>query len=82
MGREIINLDDGSRMGRFADADLVLNSETGGIDSVVLAGRRPFIRWLGFRAPVTVPWEVIRRLGPEVVLVELSAAQQGRTRRQ
>lgn len=82
LGREIINLDDGAKLGKVGDADLAFDPETGAIDSVVIAGRRSF-GWLGFRSPVTVPWEAIRRLGPEVVLVEMSAAaQQARGRRQ
>lgn len=70
-GKDIINLHDGERLGRVADAELVLDPATGRITSLVLTRRGRLAGWLGLGGAVTVPWEAIKRIGPEVVLIEI-----------
>lgn len=70
-GKEIINLHDGARLGKVGDADLVFNPETGEIESLLVYGRNRLSGLLGFGSPVTVPWEAVRRVGPEVLIIEV-----------
>lgn len=70
-GKEIINLHDGERLGRVADADLILDPATGQITSLVLSRRGRLAGLIGLAGSVTIPWKAIQRIGPEVVLVEL-----------
>ncbi len=80
-GKEIINLHDGALLGRVGDADLVFDPETGEIDSLLVYGRNRLPGLFGFRSPVTVPWEAVRRVGPEVLIIEMSDARGARRRR-
>lgn len=67
-GRELINLLDGERLGLFGELDLGIDPQTGRIEELRVPARRGL--WLG-RAEVVIPWSCVRRIGPEVVLVEV-----------
>lgn len=67
-GKEIINLLTGERLGLVGEADLVVDEASGRIAEIVMPGRRGL--W-GNRAPCVIPWTAVRRIGPEVVIVEL-----------
>lgn len=76
-GKEIVNLLTGERLGLVGESDLVLD-EAGQVSELQLPGRRGL---LGTRAPAVVPWSSIRRVGPEVVIVEIAPpAGDGRPR--
>lgn len=69
-GKEIVNLMTGERLGMVGESDLVLD-DSGRVSELCLPGRRGL---LGTRPPAVVPWSAIRRVGPEVVIVELDPA--------
>ncbi|EKP93630.1 hypothetical protein ThesuDRAFT_00224 [Thermaerobacter subterraneus DSM 13965] len=72
-GKEIIDITHARRLGRVADADLVFDPATGQVVELRLAGPpRPF--WRGGRRVLVIPWPAIRRIGEDLVLVELPAA--------
>lgn len=79
-GKEIINLHDGARLGRVADADLVFDPDTGEVDSLLVYGRNRLSGFFGFHSPVTVPWDVVRRVGPEVLIIEMAPTERQRRR--
>ena len=69
-GKEIIDLDNGERMGMLGQSDLVIHPESGQIESIVLSsssfwglGRK--------KQDVIIPWNSIRKIGPEMIIVEL-----------
>jgi len=69
-GKEIIDLDNGERMGVLGQSDLVINPESGQIESIVLSGSSYF----GFgkkKHDVVIPWHSIRKIGPDMIIVEL-----------
>lgn len=63
-GKDIINVDDASHLGRVANADLVLSEE--GVILSLLTGVRG--RRFG-RPALTIPWERVVRVGPQAMLV-------------
>lgn len=66
--KEIINLNNGVRLGLLGDTDLVINPETGQIEQIVVIPRGR----LGKGGhTVDIPWSAVRRVGPEVLIVEL-----------
>lgn len=67
--REVINVHDGRRLG-FID-DLEVNVDNGQITAIVLPARRNF-RLFARNDDIVVPWEQIRRIGADVILVEPS----------
>lgn len=72
--REIIVLDDGRRLGPAGEVDLVLDEHSGEIQEVMLPMRGGW--WLSRRV-LRVPWSSVRRVGPEVVIVELGEVPEG-----
>ncbi len=71
MGKEIININDGLRMGMVGDSDLVINPESGEIQSIILPNRGNFINLWIDRQKIVVPWEAVRKIGREVIVVDL-----------
>jgi YlmC/YmxH family sporulation protein len=71
--KEIVNLMTGERLGLFGDADLLIDEDAGAIVEMAVPGRRGLI---GGRSSTTIPWSAVRRIGPEVVLVELEEETQ------
>ncbi|BCV21147.1 YlmC/YmxH family sporulation protein [Moorella sp. Hama-1] len=71
MGKEIINLYDGSRLGSFADADLVLDAEEGKVAAIILPPRGGWRALFGSRQELVIPWEAVHKVGSEVVVVNL-----------
>lgn len=69
--KEIINLQDGARLGRTGEADLLFDPASGSISAILLRGRGGLARFLGLGGHATVPWQAVRRVGPEVVIIEL-----------
>lgn len=71
MGKEIINLYDGSRLGHIGDADLVLDLAEGTITAIVLPVRGGWLSFFGGRQEMVIPWEAVHKVGSEVVVVDL-----------
>jgi YlmC/YmxH family sporulation protein len=72
--KEIVNLLTGERLGAVGECDLVLDEESGRIRALALPARRGL--WLS-RPARTIAWEAVRRIGPEVVIVELEEGTGG-----
>ncbi|MGI6553236.1 MAG: YlmC/YmxH family sporulation protein [Bacillota bacterium] len=70
--RDVINIVDGRRLGAIKDIDLDL--EEGRIRSIILPGTGRFMGWLGRNDDLVIPWEKIRKLGVDVILVEMPNA--------
>ena len=74
-GKEIINLRDGERIGRMADADLIVDPEDGTIIAMIVhAGWK----WLGGQGDIEIPWQAVRRIGSELVIVDLDLSAPSR----
>lgn len=67
--KDIINLTTGGRLGSLGDSDLVINPETGAIEAIIVAQGGRFNR-SGHR--LEIPWAAIRRVGPEVMIVDMA----------
>lgn len=66
--REVVNVQDGRRLGLIKDVDIDL--ETGRIAALILPGGSRFMGFIGRDEEVVVPWEKIVRIGVDVILVE------------
>ena len=79
--KEMINVTDGSRYGCVGDAEVEL--ETGQVRALVVPGRLRLFGLLGRTEDTVVPWEAVRCIGEDVILVEGEAgrrALRGRAR--
>ncbi len=68
--RDIVNVLDGARLGLAADFEVDL--ETGAITAIVIAGPRPILGLFGRETELIIPWEKIKKIGTDVILVEVT----------
>lgn len=70
-GKEVINLVDGARLGIIGEADMLIDVHTGEIHSIVLPQRNTLFSLWADRQNMIIPWESVKRIGNEVIIVEL-----------
>ena len=71
IGKDIINISDGARLGTVGDSDLIINGETGYIESIVLPSNGGFLGMWGNRSQMVIPWQAVKKIGSEVIVVEI-----------
>lgn len=69
--KEIINLIDGRRLG-FA-ADIEVNLEKGRVDALIVPGPGKFLGIFGKENDYIITWNEIKKIGADVILVELKS---------
>ncbi len=74
LGKEIINIYDGARLGTIGDSDLMIDGDSGYVDSILLPNPNGFLRVFGDRSILTIPWDAIKKIGDQVIIVELDRA--------
>jgi YlmC/YmxH family sporulation protein len=67
--RDVVNLTDGARLGLISDFELDL--ETGRVISFVVPGPGRFLGLFGHETEYIVPWDRVRKIGADVILVDL-----------
>lgn len=70
-GKEIVDLNNGSRMGTAGQTDLVIDAATGKIHSMLLPGGTFF----GFHRKkdgMMIPWNSIRTIGAEMIIIDIN----------
>jgi YlmC/YmxH family sporulation protein len=78
IGKEIVNFYDGARLGTVNESDLVIDSLSGQVESILLPGRGGLISLLGKKGPVVIPWQAVCKIGSEVIVVDLEWGQRRR----
>ncbi len=68
--RDVINTVDGRRLGNIVDVEIDLG--TGKIVAVVVPGQPKVLGMFGHSDDYVVPWENVKKIGEDVILVELS----------
>lgn len=67
--KEVINISDGRRLGFVSDVELDL--ETGKIEAVILPGNTKVFGLLGKDSEFVIPWDRIKKIGEDIILVEM-----------
>ncbi|NLK08264.1 MAG: YlmC/YmxH family sporulation protein [Firmicutes bacterium] len=70
-GKEIISLDEGARLGVISETDLVIDTETGTIRSLIVPNRGTFFR----RRILVLPFQGIKKIGHDLIIVDLSTIE-------
>lgn len=65
--KEVINLQDGTRLGFVGDVEI--DTETAKLMTIIIYGRSRFFGLLGRTDDMTVPWENVDVIGDETILV-------------
>ena len=71
--KEVINISDGSRLGYANDVEF--DVLTGQIMAIVVPGPCRFFGLFGREDDYVVPWQAIRRVGEDIILVEVRPEQ-------
>ena len=66
--REVINISDGRRLGVVEDWEMDL--ETGAVRAIIVPGSPRFLWFFGHSDDIVIPWEKIRKIGHDVILVD------------
>lgn len=67
--REVVNILDGRRLGLASD--LEIEATTGKIKAIVVPGPGKFLWLFGKSEDFVIPWEKIKKIGVDVILVEI-----------
>ena len=67
--KEVICLGDGRRLGFISDARIELPQ--GHVIAIIVPGRGRAFGLFGCREDFVIPWQCIKRIGPDIVLVDI-----------
>jgi len=67
--KEVINIKDGRRLGFVCDVEI--NLESGKIEAIVIPGDRRWFGLVGKDDEYVIPWDRIKKIGEDIILVEL-----------
>jgi YlmC/YmxH family sporulation protein len=68
--KEIININDGKRLGLVSDIEI--NMDTGNIDAIVLPGTGKLFGIFSKDNDIVINWSSIKKIGVDVILVDVS----------
>ena len=78
--KEVINICTGMRLGFVCD--VIVNTANGQLLAIVLPGPCRFLGLFGREEDIVVPWECIRRIGDDIILIEVSGEYKREKRQQ
>ena len=70
--KEIVNILDGKKLGTVTDIEI--DVESGRLTSIFVPGHGRVFGLFGRNDEIVIPWEKIKKIGLDVVLVEAAAA--------
>ena len=71
--KEVVNVCDGERLGNICDIDF--EDRTGRICTLVIPGPCKIFGIIGRDSEYLIPYECVKRIGADVVLVEIEATK-------
>lgn len=74
--KEVINFFDGTRLGVLREPDLLFDGVTGEIVALILPVEGGFLGFLKGKQQLIIPWEAVKRIGPEILIVDFNPNQQ------
>lgn len=70
-GKEIVNLNDGCRLGMLAESDLLLDERTGKIKALLVPDMRSHFSIFSDKNFIQIPWECVKKIGNDMIIIEL-----------
>lgn len=67
---EVINIEDGRCLGNIRDIELDILE--GAVTAIILPGSPRFLGFFGRRDDLVIDWEMIKKIGVDVILVDLA----------
>jgi YlmC/YmxH family sporulation protein len=75
-GKEVINLSDGARLGVIDECELTFDCKSGYIHTILVPNRNGPLSFFNENKTVSIPWQGIKRIGDDVIIVDLNNAYQ------
>ena len=75
MGKEIINLADGEKLGLIAEVDITFNQDTGNLQSILVPLDKGMFSFLSEEKFFEVPWDSVIKVGEEVIIIDLESKE-------
>ena len=72
--KEVINISDGRRLGYIYDVEI--DEKSGKINSAIVPVSGKVLRIFGKDNEYVIPWEKIKKIGEDIVLVETDTASE------
>ena len=69
--KEVINLNNGERLGIMADSDILVDEKTGNIIAFLIPERKLYFKLFGDSEDIEIPWHSIKKIGNDMIIVEL-----------
>ena len=70
--KEVVCISDGARLGYVSDVEVEVPG--GQVKAIVVPGKCRFFGLLGHTEDFVIPWEAIRRIGDDIILVDCRPA--------
>ncbi len=71
IGKEIVNIFDGARLGTVNETDLIIDAATGSVESIVLPNKQNVFSLRLKSSPIIIPWEAVRKIGSQLIVIDL-----------
>jgi len=71
-GKEIVSLPDCERLGYIGDCDLILDSDTGNIKSLIVPENKGTLSFFIDRRYVEIPWERVKKVGSDIIIIDFA----------
>jgi len=71
VGKEIVNICNGARLGVVEESAMDIDVESGEVRSIILPRKNNIINLWFDKQKLIIPWEAVRKIGSEVIIVEL-----------
>ncbi|CDQ40067.1 MULTISPECIES: YlmC/YmxH family sporulation protein [Virgibacillus] len=68
-GKEIVNVNEGSRLGVLGQTDLEINENTGQIEAFII----PNYKWFGLKKEgeeTKIRWNAIKKVGEDMIIID------------
>ncbi len=69
-GKEVVNLVDATRFGLIRRPEVLIDTELGRVEALLMPIEQANI-WRNQQQWLAIPWRAIRRVGPDLMIVEL-----------
>ncbi|SHI78671.1 sporulation protein, YlmC/YmxH family [Geosporobacter subterraneus DSM 17957] len=77
-GKEIVNLNDGGRLGVLAESDLLVDERNGKIRALLVPDFRNQFSIFSDKSFVEIPWEYVRKIGNDMIIIEMEDEKSSR----
>lgn len=68
-GKEIVDINDGIKIGVLDECELVFNDVDGHIHSILVPNRNAFSHFIGTNRAISIPWESIQKISSELIII-------------